>query len=166
MPAFSRATRGLWIAVVVLTAAAGCSTGATTPTAPEQAATEAQRVKDRVWARAKDCADQAERAARRQNWVEGGKFYFWTSTGYTNHYSPKYDRCYVAVSYSNEDAKANPGPTQQELLFDAFENRLLATCSSSASADLRSFYCNVGDNSEKDGDCGVCGEFIKEHLDN
>jgi hypothetical protein len=50
--------------------------------------------------------------------------------GWTNHYSPKYDRCYVLVSYLHKGGKAKPPgePITYNELWDAFERKLLSTC--------------------------------------
>lgn len=52
-----------------------------------------------------------------------------TITGYEDHYSQKYERCFMTISTMNS-AAGTPGHTEPAFttdLYDAFEGKLLAT---------------------------------------
>jgi hypothetical protein len=150
-------------------AVAACQSKAAPPPAPaeptiEQKEAQGRRASEHRWQRMKDCAEQAERTAKREKLFAGAVMDPYLSMGYTNHYSPKYERCFIDTSMINNAPKKNPGmPLTERILFDAYEGRLLATCSST---DGNFVICQFdGDDSAK-GDCGRCAAFIEDRMTN
>ena len=86
--------------------------------------------------------------------------------GWQNHYSPKYGRCYVQVSYINRRAKTDRElPLFYDELMDAFEARLLAVCTDASNAGAFMF-CRVEGDENRRSDCRACRQFIRDHMDN
>ena len=80
----------------------------------------------------KECAEQAARFVREPDPLQD------QLAGWQNHYSPKHNRCYVAISHWNKEAKKNPKlPLTYDSLYDAFEGRLLVFCGSDNAACLQ-----------------------------
>jgi hypothetical protein len=150
--------------LALLATTTACQAGPPPPAVPAagRAEADAQKAKDRAWQRMKDCAQQADRAARREKWFEGAPMKPYVSTGYTNHYSPKYDRCYALVTFLNHEAGSKL-PLTQELLFDAFEARVLATCTST---EVAAAFCSIEVSPEKMGNCQACEAYVKDRMDN
>jgi hypothetical protein len=126
----------------------------------EQAASVEEQRKANDWRRMKECADQADRFIKQPDPLRN------QLAGWENHYSPKYGRCYVAISYLNGDAKKNPKvPLMFDVLYDAFEGRSLAMC---ADQNLwpRSFLCTVQEGAGPKFDCHTCRQYIDDHMRN
>jgi hypothetical protein len=114
----------------------------------------------------KECAEQSDRVAKRAGWVEGRRDGDLTIMGWQNHYNPKYERCYVLVSYLNHAAKTNRDlPLLYDELFDAFEGRLLSICTDAASANARVF-CSIQADDRPHLDCRACRQFAKDRMEN
>jgi hypothetical protein len=109
--------------------------------------TSPAQIKPDTWQKSKECAAQAEklmayRDSRRIETGVGGAALDWL-----NHYSPKYNRCFVSANYS-------VGTT---LLLDAFERSEVAFSDIKASDEL----CSV---EGKRSTCTVAADFIAEHM--
>jgi hypothetical protein len=119
------------------------------------------------WQRMKDCADLSDLMTKRMGWVEGAHTDDHTVQGWVNHYSPKYERCYVQVGYLNRLAKKDKSlPLLYEELWDAFENRLVAVCTTSSAAKSEDF-CLIPDaKSESDIGCQACRQFVDDRMNN
>lgn len=112
------------------------------------------------WQRMKECAQQAERMVKRFEWVEGKD----GLTGWENHYSPKFGRCFVAASFTNDAAKKDRElPVLYDQLFDAFEGRLLAICTD-AIVPKANFFCTVQDEAGPKFDCGGCRQYVQARM--
>jgi hypothetical protein len=137
-----------------------------------------QATADRLWQRRKDCSEAAEREARREGLTGGFRNGAFESHGYGNHYSIKYDQCFVLGRYWDVEYQGPQGdrPLQHELLFEAFENRYLSTCTSDPAwrtmrtARGKSYqgteYCEIDGDADKVGDCDACSQFIKDRMEN
>jgi len=93
---------------VLLALTAGCrQIESQKPASPVQVSTQDKPSLARQddWQRMKECAEQADREAKRSGWIEGKRDGDASIVGWQNHYSPKYERCYVSVSYINHEAR-------------------------------------------------------------
>src|SRR5262249_13433567 len=123
-----------------------------------------QRSGDR-WQRMKECAQQTDRMTKQAGWVAGKREGILTILGWQNHYSEKYERCYVQVNYANHAAEQNRdlAPVYDEL-FDAFEGKLLAICTDAKTAQSPVF-CSIQDDDSPRFDCGACRRFVKDRME-
>jgi hypothetical protein len=117
----------------------------------------------------KECAEQADRAAKQAGWIEGkrvgngeGEV---TIIGWQDHYSPKYERCYVHVTYINHSAATKPAlPLLFDELYDAFERRQLSMCAD-VTAKQTTVFCTVQGTDGAKFDCHACREFVNDRMD-
>lgn len=121
--------------------------------APPKKTSSAQTKPD-TWQKSKECAVQAEKV------VEA--FRTAATVEWQNHYSPKYERCFLKVSYMYRpsDGGGKDVPMFSYQLIDAFERSRLAN---SASVGPTGGICNID---EKPVDCAKAEAFIAEHLKN
>jgi hypothetical protein len=140
--------RVAWIILTVV----GLSFGQTTKK------TTSPTVKPDTWKKSKECAAQAEKvmAERDSRMVASG---IPGAVDWTNHYSPKYDKCFISATYFNSKA-GKDAPAFGTNLIDAFERSILAN---SASAGPSDGFCKVDD---KTTDCAKAAIFISEHMKN
>jgi len=133
------------------------------------------------WQKMKDCAAQSEKAMAerdRRSISFGGH----GSDEWSNHYSPKYNRCFAKAEYlvSTKDA-VKGGPNLLTHLMDAFEQVTLASSASGPSpqfqcrnepdpkacersaATLWDIFCKIEDEQV---DCAKAKQFIEEHMKN
>jgi hypothetical protein len=97
-----------------------------------------------TWERSRECADQAERTVAEMNRraiAAGGSAF----TEWSNHYSPKYARCFVRALATATEVT----------LIDAFERSVLAVSSVGA--------CRIDGN---DADCSEVEQFIADRTKN
>lgn len=129
------------------------------PVLPQSATPPAAKTGDDLWQKTKDCAAQAEKlmAYFNSRSSDGG------SSDWQNHYSPKYDKCFVSASYtlSEKDRGGKPGPFFLTMLYDAFERSTLAK--SATGEKTEAWGCRI---LEKYVDCGEAEKFITEHMKN
>jgi hypothetical protein len=170
-------------AAIVLSASLLFSAQQSSPTPPTKSTGQKQTTKPPPdnWQKMKDCAAQAEKAITdrdRRSVSFGGH----GSDGSTNHYSPKYNRCFVKVEYvvaTKDNIKG--GPMFRTYLMDAFEQANLA---SSAGGPSAQFLCRNEEDPKEcergaaiiwasaceiDGDkidCAKTQQFIDEHMKN
>jgi hypothetical protein len=110
----------------------------------------------------KECSAQTDRLARREGWVKGGtKLHVITTADWSNHYSPKYERCYVWATYSE--------PTPEPLLvfdelWDASEQRMLARCTDDTRKAIQSDFCAIYDGQETRFGCDACKQYIEDRV--
>jgi hypothetical protein len=78
------------------------------------------------WDRMRQCAAQADVVAKRSDWAEGRHTKDLTTLSWSNHYSPKYQRCYIEVTYILHRSDRNHIGYE---LWDAFEGNVVANCS-------------------------------------
>jgi len=110
----------------------------------EKASSEPRRVES--WERTRECAAQAERAAKSSLWDARNVL------GWENHYSPKYERCFVVVTWPE-------AVTYSEELYDVFERRNLARCST------LSRIAEAADETKTTiVDFTVCQDFIRDRM--
>jgi hypothetical protein len=120
------------------------------------------------WRRMKDCAEQTDRILKRMHLEEGQKNGNDDFVGPSqNHYSPKYERCFVQVQFYTsvlvlrklqaDDKKLTPH--SYWTVYDAFEAKELTTCTDNR---VESF-CTIGGSA---GDCSECREFTKDRMEN
>jgi hypothetical protein len=129
--------------LIVLLATALASLGQTATKKTTQPAS-----KPDTWQKSKECAAQAEKAAMAMGFSNG--------SGWTNHYSPKYNRCFVQFSMPSDSGKTGD---LRILLEDAFEKSLLADF------DLGAGNCVIF-QSETASNCNTVKLFISEHMNN
>ena len=115
----------------------------------------------------KECSEQAAKFLHAGKWDEVKPSASIQLRGSENHYSPKYVKCYIELVIADkEPSEANPGLYHE--LVDAFEGKIVATCSSVSTTDWQTgFYCEVtGSPFIKGADrCAVCNDFIKDHME-
>jgi hypothetical protein len=144
---------------------------------PEQKQTSKGAAPDN-WGKMKDCAEQAVKAMAerdRRNIALGVH----GSDGWSDHYSAKYNRCFVKAEYLAASKDVKNGPFLITVLIDAFELANLATAKSGTSPELSCrneqdpkaceraaaplWSCEIeGENSE----CMKARQFIDEHMKN
>ncbi|MGD1097011.1 MAG: hypothetical protein ABSB35_34105 [Bryobacteraceae bacterium] len=114
------------------------------------------------WDRMMQCATRADQWTAAVGLVEGKRQGNVEILGWENHYSPKYERCYLLVSYLNKGGKAEPpgDPISYKELWDAFERKLLATCTGPQFGT--SGFCSI--EGEKGFDCATCQQFIDDRM--
>jgi hypothetical protein len=138
-------------------------------------------VKTDTWQKSKECSAQAEKimAERDQQSVARGST---PASTWSNHYSPKYNRCFIKAEYFL-DAKSivKGGPFGYAQLLDAFERSILAVTAYGVSSHLA---CRSEPNPEEceqnaalawkifskidseDTDRATAKAFITEHMKN
>lgn len=80
--------------------------------------------------------------------------------GWGNHYSSKYERCYVAVSAISHSGQS---PWSYEEVYDAFESKSLVIYTDNHE---NASFCKIfGDNSTT-GNCNAARAFIDDHMKN
>jgi hypothetical protein len=128
-------------------------------------ATATPRPEDDSWARSRECAEQADRMIKRNGLNEGQRSNSQLVTEWSNHYSPKFHRCFVLVSFLNEDTKSNRElPLITRSLFDAFENREIASYTDSRTS-LAPGACSILENGAKSlFNCAAAERFIMERM--
>jgi hypothetical protein len=129
--------------VWVILAAAVLSSGTSCQKAPAPSA------KLDTWERSKECTAQAEKLVAEYD--RDGLARGFPKTVWTNHYSPKYNRCFVQIFGS--DAKQG----RTVALQDAFERTPVAD------EDPGNAHCTI--DSEK-VDCVRAIDFITDHMKN
>src|SRR5262249_43640695 len=156
------ATHRLSVAVA-FGACIACQQQSHTPPPAQSTAPPVQKVD--AWQRMKECADQMERIGKQNKWAEGQRTGDLQIAGWHNHYSPKYDRCFISIFYINHAAAKNPIlPLEYEELVDAFENRYLATCTD-AHTEQAAAFCNVDLPDGPHSDYGACRAFVNDRMD-
>ena len=104
-----------------------------------------------TWQKSKECAAQSEKLVG--EWDRDGLSKGVPKTVWTNHYSPKYNRCFLQTF----DAPANKPSGRRTTLMDAFER------SSLAELDFANQFCQI---EFQDAPCGKVADFISEHMKN
>ena len=124
-------------------------------------ASPAETGKGNNWNRMMQCATRADQWTASIGLAEGQRKGNVETLGWENHYSPKYERCYLLVSYVSRGGKAEPpGDTiSYKELWDAFERKLLATCAAQIGA---SGFCSI--EGQKSFDCAACRQFIDDRM--
>jgi len=138
-----------WITVAVIA----------TPSCGPARSTSGTSKQSDPWEKSSECASQAEKtmaASDRDQLAQG----FPAAMHWENHYSPKYDKCFVSAMYF-EAGKRPSGESfsfVSTMLTDAFERRSLAMSISSGGP---TGLCNIGDATV---DCAEAASFISEHM--
>jgi hypothetical protein len=111
-----------------------------------------------TWQKSKECAAQAEKvmAERERRMSAKGSL---GDMDWENHYSPKYNKCFISATYFNSKGGKDL-PAFTNTLVDAFERSTLAQ---SASAGQTDGFCKIDD---KATDCAQAEKFISEHMKN
>ncbi len=116
--------------------------------------TPAAHTKPDTWRKSKECADQAEKVIT--DWDDASVFW-------RNHYSPKYDRCFLHISRLI-DIKDCIGSVHKDTLYDALERSTLATSISSPVPPQVAPSCSTDDDAK--ADCKTAADYITEHMKN
>jgi hypothetical protein len=170
--------------VWIIVAAAVLAFGQTAPkkgTAADGKKTAAPAAKPDTWERSKECAAQAEKmmsARDAQIVAEGGT----PATIWSNHYSLKYNRCFVEAYYGfTSKAYVKGGPMTHTVLIDAFERSGVAAAATGLEPEIA---CRGEDKSDEclsiarmvwkgacttdgaESTCEAAEQFIKEHMKN
>jgi hypothetical protein len=129
----------------------GCGTRPIVKHSPEDSTTTFQT---EAWKRMTECSAQTERLAAKEEWRGNSEV-----IGWENHYSPKYERCYVRIQ---KQFALQPESSFYEL-YDAFETKFLILCGNSANAEL---VCRGSVEPARAEDCSkaVCQQYIDEHM--
>jgi len=131
-----------------------------------------------TWERSKECATQAEKVVAERN-LSTAK-YGSSIAQWENHYSVKYNRCYLRVFYLGD--KRDHAPSSS-ILLDAFERSELAASAVGISAavvqacsgDPNRVECEKNTRAAFEGFCSIDGQqadctkaqdFIAEHMKN
>lgn len=155
----------------VIVAAAALSYGQKTykeATTPSTEKARAPAAKPDNWQRSKECASQAEKVMDERFRRLGRAPEDWT-----NHYSPKYEKCFVAL-VDHTGPSEGGGLFFSRWLFDAFERSsnlayfrdkpiCVGACSEQMEILIKSAPCSIGG---KTVDCGEAQSFISEHMKN
>ena len=116
------------------------------------------------WDRMRQCAEQADRLAVQQGWGRELAGEDVRATGWSNHYSVKFEKCFVRVDFINRGAgKVKTLPFFVYLLYDGFEGRGLASCTDVPTEDPSAF-CSVDGRDDLQNSCGACRNFVKERM--
>lgn len=116
--------------------------------------TPSKHTKPDTWKKSKECADQAEKVIT--DWDD-------TAVFWRNHYSPKYNQCFLLISRQIE-LKDWIGPVLTDTLYDAFERLTLATSIASPVPPQVAALCSTDDDAK--ADCKTAADFITEHMKN
>ena len=130
-----------------------------------QSPTIQEQPKKDNWQRMKECAEQAERMIRSQGIVVGKQKGDSTITGYEDHYSQKYERCFMTTSTINYAAGTPGNPTlviTTTDLYDAFEGKLLATSANATAWED----CYIEGIRGSISHCDEADAFIKDRMQN
>ena len=133
-----------------------------------------------TWQKSKECAAQAEKVMAERTralTISGSRDIEWS-----NHYSPKYNRCFLKIEWMQDDKVAvKGGPMFYMFLLDAFERTTLAN---SADGPPVEAVCRYDDNpkeceqraafvwklacqiEDQKSDCSNAREFIADHMKN
>lgn len=107
-----------------------------------------------TWQKTKECADQAAKVIA--DWDDASVFW-------RNHYSPKYNRCFLLVS-RQINVKDWIGTVFQNTLYDAFERSTLATSIAPPVPPEMASTCSMDDDAK--ADCKTSAVFIADHMKN
>jgi hypothetical protein len=113
-----------------------------------------------TWERSKECAAQAEKVMR---WLYSND----PKVIWQNHYSPKYDRCFLKTSRELDAKKVEEwtGTLSETDLYDAFERSMLATFVTAVPASPRfEVFCEIDDKEKIREDCEAATDFITKHM--
>ncbi len=112
------------------------------------------------WERMKECTEQVDRIAKEEGLVEGEGSSIAIILSWQNHYSPKYERCYmqVTVLYTEKNSKLSYVYNE---VYDAFEKKRLSMCSDSD----KGYFCGIEDSGSP-SDCNACRKFVKDRMEN
>jgi hypothetical protein len=132
-------------ACVILAAAVVLAFGQTTTKKATAADT-----KPNTWQRSKECAAQTEKVMRDK------------PGAWENHYSPKYDRCFISVI---DGRTGSLHKLARKRLMDAFERIILATMilGGGSSVDDPDWTCQIDSELV---DCLKADRFISDHMKN
>jgi hypothetical protein len=128
---------------------------------PPKKAPPAQSKPD-TWERSKACATQAEKVIK---WLVGDD----AKITWQNHYSPKYDRCFLKTWRMLDAKKVEDwtGNVSETDLYDAFERSRLANYVTAIPPSPRfESLCDIEDKEKSHEDCRAAADFIAEHLKN
>jgi len=106
------------------------------------------------WQKMKDCAAQAEKVGPVEAEANNGS--------YTNHYSAKYDRCYVRITWLLKGQGEEVSEIGERLV-DAFEHDTKALSLTPQPQPGSKKGCFVDGGT---GDCAAASDFISEHMRN
>jgi hypothetical protein len=115
-----------------------------------------------LWERSRQCAERAEKVVKQIKVSGDSGVVTWE-----NHYSPKYERCFVLVTYQDPKPDIATGtPALYVELADALENRLLAAAAVGWEAfKPMPFYCRIREGSgERIVNCSDADAFIQERM--
>ena len=157
--------------IILILVATALSFGQATKTPPTP--------KPEIWERSKECAAQAEKVVIQRNLMTtpyGNPIAEWK-----NHYTPKYNRCYLWALYLDKD-HIKSGQLTSTMLIDAFERSVLAesaggvtsvaaACRNEAKSaeckeDARYIYKYSCTIEKEQVDCLKSEAFISEHMKN
>ena len=119
------------------------------------------------WQKSKECAAQAEKLIVDWSIRAGSKPNY-----LSNHYSPKYNKCFVSISNFTSAEEPRGGVLSTTDLLDAFERSLMAhryeaicvkDCSEQIKIMIKAAPCSID---QKTVDCEQSKSFISEHMKN
>lgn len=152
--------------LLIAAAAAACQPASSVGSEGGAGGDDGSRSRDRLWSRSLQCAQQSERFAARGNHERTD-----TTTGWTNHYNAKDDRCYVQAWYLG--ARRGQGnlemPGLYTILFDAVEGVEMARHAEFADQGgaVQRMFCAVYDPAERGPQSAPCDDaktFIRQRM--
>lgn len=117
------------------------------------------------WERSVQCADRGERFAKELK-SDAGVFQV---NGWTTHYNPTYERCYLLVDYYNPQRATNEIPTFHQRLYDAIQRREVAQFTSDRLSDqMQDVWCRQTNERSKETTsppCDAVGKYVAELME-
>lgn len=120
-----------------------------------------------IWDRVQQCAAQAEVLRKHPEWTDdniiGVKVIAWE-----NHYNRAKEQCFVKVTLMNTSNTkgADRFPLTTYTISDGFENRLLLSCSDTATGNGFGMCSIAGATDETVTECNVCQKLAAELMTN
>lgn len=112
------------------------------------------------WQKMMECANRVDYWLSRNE----TKMPHYLFLGTENHYSPKYNKCFIRLSYMHDGTGLDTFPMFIEFMHDAFEGTSLAGWSTSSNAaNVAEGYCAI---KNKPIPCRQAKQFINEHMEN
>jgi hypothetical protein len=136
----------------------------------------------------KDCSTRSDVFAKSEGWSKGQRYLNVhrdngdtveiSISDWRNHYSPKYQRCYLLVYFTHFIRHANGKseaavPLNTTALYDPFEGTEIARCESVGKDPRFSPHSALWCSAPRDGagpdiepfNCSACKKFIEERMD-
>ena len=120
---------------------------------------------DHTWERSRQCAQDADRLAKRLEWNNPAQRPIPVS-GWVNHYNPKFGKCFVLVSYTRA-ADDRSTPYTYDQLMDAHDGSVLASFHEDTLAEQGSgkAYCSITESGSAFSACAAAKAYVYERME-